>query len=90
LAPPITYVISKTRWKDTESVLVTLEPKIVSMTLHFYSWMYKSSPTVNEIMETDEYFIFIEGNNVKKFKKIEVLWVDCEFETQPKYDDFIK
>ncbi len=86
----VTYVVFKTKWKDTESTLSTLEPKLISMTLHLHGWEYTSSPTVTEIVENDEYFIFIEKNNVKKFKKVEVLWLECQFETPPQYADFVK
>lgn len=84
-----TYVVSKTKWKDTDATPRTIESKLESITLYSYYYQYKSGPEVTEILDNDIYITFISGKDVKRFRKDSILWMHYQFKDDVNVDDFV-
>lgn len=86
----ITYTLSKVRFKESEVSTRQLEPKLKSVRITSYFYIYESAPDVTEILEDDFFITFVGNRYVKRFKKTDILYAEYIFEDDVIIDDFLK
>lgn len=85
------YTLSKVQFRDSQQSTRPVEHELKSITLHTYMNEFKSIPNITTaVLEDDVFYVFIEGNKVRRFRKADVIRVEYEFDGDMQVEDFIK